>query len=140
MLRRGIAVTLVVTTAWVSAGCDGDVATRVEEPTQSEQTFSAAEVQRAFRRHGLPLEEPSRSGPMIFQSEGAGPVFQVDVYFYVTSAKAAGGPGVIVTVAPAGYRVRGRVVKERRANVVVTYETGRTDVRRRVRAALAELR
>jgi len=111
-----------------------------EASVPSDRVFTAAQVRREFRRHGLPLTEVTydRPGPRVFNSEQAGPIFQVDVYGTVSAAAAA--ESLIFILRPANYQIRGQVMNRRKANVVVMFEQGRPSVRRRLDAALADLK
>jgi hypothetical protein len=125
-----------------AAGCaDGSEPTPSNpEAARTGPVFTAEQVRRAFGRNGLPLTEPlPRPGgeqARLFRSNGAGPIFEVELY--PTAEDAPSGPLVFV-LRPAGYRIRGEVLTERKGNVVVTYEQGRSKVRARLREALAAL-
>lgn len=101
--------------------------------------YSVAEVKRAFRQHGLPLSEQwAETGVRrSFVSPRAGQVFQVDVYS--TTHQASSSMNSLVVITSNGYEIRGEVLAQMKQNVRVVYENGRTLVRRRFGAALAEL-
>jgi hypothetical protein len=138
MARR---VLLVLGTCLALAGCNGGSG---EPPpavsaTGSERVVHVADVRRVFRRHGLPLRDVSHplDDRSILESPAGGPIFRVEVYSSVGDARS--GANLVFLLYPPGYRVRGEVVTEREANVVVVHETGRRRVGMRARAALDAL-
>jgi hypothetical protein len=140
--RWWIALGGLTAIAFIGIGCQGEETTserKSEASLPSDPVFTAAQVRREFRRHGLPLTELTSDRPdaRVFNSERAGPVFRVDVYSNVSAA--AAGESLVLILRPANYRLRGQVMNRRKANVVVMFEQGRPSVLRRLDAALADL-
>jgi hypothetical protein len=145
MARPCLTAALVVC-AFALVGCSDDstpVSPTSGSTATEERARGAAHVRRVFARHGLPLRQQPVSpreirGLRLYRSGSAGPVFQVEVY--PTVDRAIESQQLTLDLIPGGYRVRGSISRERQFNVVVVFETGRPLVKRRFRAALAELR
>src|SRR5436309_5305329 len=147
MLARGVVVAGVVAAVVALTGCRRDSAEQTDVSPLSIRAYAPTEVKRAFRAHGLPLRDPWWPGSppprkvggqrAVFDYPRGGPVFRVAVYDTAWAAQLS--QGLVVVLVPPHYRYRGQILTARKANVVVTYETGRPVVRSRVRAALASL-